>query len=79
MPSTARWRQRRFRSMAGRCRLVVAGSHSLAEIIGDAAGSLAVLPTPVDLAAYPVARLPERNHVRLAWIGLASNLRYLRS
>ena len=76
--ATAMWRQQRFRSMAGRCRLVVAGSQSLAGIIGDAAGSLAVLPTPVNLDTYPVARLPERNHVRFAWIGLASNLRYLR-
>ncbi len=75
--STAKWRQRRFRSMAARCRLVVAGSQSLAEIIGDAAGRLAVLPTPVDLASYPVAPLPARERVRLAWIGLGSNLRYL--
>ncbi len=76
--ATAMWRQRRFRGMVGLCRLVVAGSQSLAGIIGDAAGRLTVLPTPVDLYTYPVARLPERNHVRLAWIGLASNLRYLR-
>ncbi len=47
----ARWRQRRFRAMAGRCRLVVAGSQSLAGIIGDAAGPVAVLPTPGGLAA----------------------------
>ena len=75
--STARWRQRRFRNMAGRCGLVVAGSRSLAEIIGTAARRLAVLPTPVDLARYPVAPLPARDRVRFAWIGLASNLRYL--
>ena len=76
--SSAMWRQRRFRTMAGRCSLVVAGSRSLAEIIGNAARSLAVLPTPVDLASYPRAPLPARDRIRLAWIGLASNLRYLR-
>ena len=75
--STARWRQRRFHAMARRCRAVVAGSRSLAEVIGDAGGPVTVLPTPVDLAAYPQASLPERGTVRLAWIGLGSNLLYL--
>ncbi len=75
--STAGWRQRRFQAMAGRCRLVVAGSQSLAETIGDANTHLAVFPTPVDLSAYPSAPLPDRSVIRLAWIGLASNLRYL--
>jgi len=75
--SQAAWRQRRFRSMAARCRLVVAGSQSLAEMISDAAPRLVVLPTPVNLASYPVAPLPERTRVRLAWIGWGSNLRYL--
>jgi glycosyltransferase involved in cell wall biosynthesis len=75
--SEAAWRRRRFRSMAASCRLVVAGSRSLAELIGDTAGRLVVLPTPVDLASYPVAPLPGRDRVRLAWIGWGSNLRYL--
>lgn len=75
--STAWWRRRRFHAMARRCRAVVAGSRSLAEIIGDTGGPVTVLPTPVDLAAYPQASLPERGTVRLGWIGLGSNLRYL--
>ncbi len=45
--------------------------------VGDTAGRLAVLPTPVDLDTYPAAPLPDRGPVRLVWIGLASNLRYL--
>ena len=76
-PSQARWRRRRFTRMAERSRLVVAGSSSLAEMIGTTARRLEVMFTPVDLAAYPVAELPARDTVRLAWIGLASNLRYL--
>lgn len=76
-PSEAAWRQRRFRRMAASCRLVVAGSESLAGLIGGAAQRIVVLPTPVDLAAYPAAPLPARDRVRLAWIGLGSNLRYL--
>jgi glycosyltransferase involved in cell wall biosynthesis len=75
--STANWRRRRFRAMANQCRLLVAGSQSLAEIIGDAPGRVTVLPTPVNLDAYPPAPLPKRSVVRLVWIGLASNLRYL--
>ncbi len=76
-PSRAAWRRRRFARMAERCRLVVAGSRSLAEMIGATASRLEVLFTPVDLAAYPVAELPARDRVRLGWIGLGSNLRYL--
>ena len=76
-PSQAGWRQRRFRRMVRRCRVVVAGSGSLAGMIGATAPRLDVLSTPVDLAAYPVAELPARDRVRLAWIGLGSNLSYL--
>ncbi len=79
LASTAGWRQRRFHAMARRCRFVVAGSRSLADLIGDLNGPVTVLPTPVDLAAYPPAELPERDTVRLGWIGLGSNLRYLES
>jgi hypothetical protein len=78
-PSQARWRRRRFGRMAERCRVVVAGSRSLAGMIGPAARRIEVLHTPVNLAAYPLAPLPRRDRVRLAWIGLASNLCYLES
>ncbi len=76
-PSQARWRQRRFARMAARCRLVVAGSRSLAEMIGTAAPRTEVLFTPVDGSRYPVAELTARERVRLVWIGLGSNVRYL--
>ncbi|MGD1147873.1 MAG: glycosyltransferase [Thermoanaerobaculaceae bacterium] len=76
-PSQAGWRRRRFRRMAERCQLVVAGSRSLADMIGPAARCIEVLHTPVDLAAQPQASLPPRERVRLAWIGLGSNLCYL--
>ncbi len=76
-PSTAAWRRRRFLRMAESCRTIVAGSRSLGRTIGRGPGRLEVLPTPVDLASYPPAPLPARRRVRLAWIGLASNLCYL--
>ena len=77
-PSQAGWRRRRFRRMAARCRLVVAGSRSLAGMI-ETATRIEVVHTPVDLAAYPTAPLPPRDRVRFGWIGLASNMCYLES
>ena len=77
-PSQAGWRRRRFRRMAARCRLVVAGSRSLAGMLGTPT-RIEVVHTPVDLAAYPTAPLPPRDRFRLAWIGLASNMCYLES
>ncbi|MFI5167308.1 MAG: glycosyltransferase family 4 protein [Thermoanaerobaculales bacterium] len=76
-PRQGAWRQLRFRRMAARCRVVIAGSQSLANTIGKAASRLLVLPTPVDLAAYPLAAPAARERLLLAWIGLGSNLRYL--
>ncbi len=76
-PSQAWWRRRRFARMAQRCRLVVTGSASLAGMVSAAARRLEVMFTPVNLSAYPVAGLPARDRVRLAWIGLGSNLCYL--
>ncbi len=76
-PSQAGWRRRRFRRMASRARLVVAGSESLAGMIRGAAPRLVVLPSPVDLAAYATAELLVRRPLRLVWIGLGSNLCYL--
>ena len=74
-PNQARWRRRRFARMVRRCRLVVAASQSLASTIEGA--PVEVLPTPVDLAAYPQAPLAGRAPLALAWVGLGANLRYL--
>jgi glycosyltransferase involved in cell wall biosynthesis len=74
-PGAARWRQRRFRRMVGECRLVVAASVSLASTIEGA--PVEVLPTPVPLECYPKAALTGDGPLRLAWIGLGANLRYL--
>ena len=75
--STAAWRQRRFRKMAAQCGVVVAGSDTLRRMVEAASRRVEVLRTPVDLAAYPPAPLPERERIRLAWIGLGGNLDYL--
>jgi glycosyltransferase involved in cell wall biosynthesis len=76
-PDRAWWRRRRFARMVRRCSLVVAGSRPLADAIEPLGTPIEVWPTPVDLARYPVATLPEREVLRLGWIGLGANLRYL--
>ena len=76
-PDTAWWRRRRFRRMVDRCALVVAGSRSLAAMIEGRPGRLEVLPTPVDMTRYPEAADDGHAAVRIAWIGLGENLRYL--
>jgi glycosyltransferase involved in cell wall biosynthesis len=77
-PDQAGWRQRRFFRMVDSCRLTVTGSNYLAEAIRDGDRRVEVLPTPVDLARYPVATHEEREVLRLAWIGRPGNLGYLR-
>ncbi len=74
-PDQARWRRRRFARMVGNCRLVVAASGSLASTIEGA--PVEVLPTPVNLAAYPQAALAGDGPLVLAWVGVGANLRYL--
>jgi glycosyltransferase involved in cell wall biosynthesis len=76
-PDRAWWRRRRFARMVRRCSLVVAGARPLAEAIGSIGTRVEVWPTPVDLAHYPQAVLPARDGLRLGWIGLGANLRYL--
>lgn len=76
-PDDASWRRWRFQRMVARCSLVVAGSRSLAEMIGTTVPAIEVLPTPVDLRSYPVIARPTDDTLRLAWIGLGANLRYL--
>ncbi len=76
-PDTAWWRRRRFRRMVDRCALVVAGSRSLAAMVEGRPGRLEVLPTPVDMTRYPEVADDGHATLRIAWIGLGENLRYL--
>jgi glycosyltransferase involved in cell wall biosynthesis len=71
-------RRRRFRDMVTSCRLTVAASQTLASAVADAGGAVLVLPTPVPLSLYPPARAQHGGPLRLAWIGLGANMRYLR-
>lgn len=73
------WRRQRFDRMIGASRLVVAGSRSLAAMIGPRPTPVVVWPTPVDLASFPEAEHPERPLLRLVWVGVGSNVRYLAS
>jgi glycosyltransferase involved in cell wall biosynthesis len=76
-PGTASWRRRRFWRMVRHCRLVVTASQSLATTVEGHGPPVEVLPTPVSLASYPQAALVGNAPLKLAWIGLDANLRYL--
>jgi glycosyltransferase involved in cell wall biosynthesis len=76
-PGTAWWRKRRFQRMVRRCRLVVTASQALAATIEGYGPRVEVLPTPVPLASYPQASLAGEAPLKLTWIGLGANLRYL--
>ena len=70
-------RSRRFRAVASAADLVVAGNPHLAEEAGRFARRVAVVPTCVDPAAYPIAKHESDGPVRLVWVGSASTLRGL--
>lgn len=76
-PDQAWWRRRRFARMVRNCALVVAGSGELARQVAGFGSPTVVYPTPVDLRRFPVARPGLGEELRLAWIGLGKNLRYL--
>lgn len=76
-PDQAWWRQRRFARMVRASVVTVVASKSLKRMTEIFGGRVLVWPTPVDLRRYPlVPREPERE-LRLCWIGLGANLRYL--
>jgi glycosyltransferase involved in cell wall biosynthesis len=80
----ARSRRRRFAATLVRAGLVLAGNRFLAER-AQAAARVAVLPTGVDLAPFPEARVREavlrraaaKQTPRIGWIGSRPSLRYL--
>lgn len=76
-PDKAWWRRHRFRQMVKRCGLVVAASRSLASTIEGDGTRVETLPTSVSLASHPQAALAGDGPLKLAWIGLGANLRYL--
>jgi glycosyltransferase involved in cell wall biosynthesis len=81
----ARSRRRRFAATLGRSALVLAGNRFLAERAQAFTPRVAVLPTGVDLAPFPGARVREAAQrralgsepPRIGWIGSRPSLRYL--
>lgn len=76
----------RFTAMCGRCRGVIAGNTTLAELarlargVGEWDPSVLVLPTPVDTEAIvPRAYDPTRRGLRIGWMGTRGNLGHLMS
>jgi hypothetical protein len=78
-------RRRRLEGILARCRRVIAGNRFLAEYAAGFARDVAILPTAVDLAAFPDAEVARararrgarRDGPRLGWIGSRPSLRYL--
>ncbi|MCU0572680.1 MAG: glycosyltransferase family 4 protein [Syntrophobacteraceae bacterium] len=76
----------RFTAMCGRCRGVIAGNGTLAELarlargVGESDPSVLVLPTPVDTGAIvPRAYGGSRPGLRIGWMGTRGNLGHLMS
>ncbi len=76
-PDQAWWRQHRLRRMVELASITVVAARSLADWARPFARRLEVLPTPVNLAVYPIAVHEPRARLRIAWIGTRGNLRYL--
>jgi len=76
-PDMARWRLKRFEALCRGADLVVTATRILSDRIPKGVRN-EIIPTPVDCAGYP-ARTPATpsEGLRLAWIGLGENLRYL--
>lgn len=72
-------RNRRFRAMIAACDIVVAGNEFLAAEASrhTAADRIAIIPTCVDPAKYPVARHEGRPGLQLVWVGSSSTMRGL--
>jgi glycosyltransferase involved in cell wall biosynthesis len=71
-------RARRFRLMASRADVIVAGNRFLAEEAAKHSDNVAVIPTCVDQTVYPLAthdRPP--GQVKLVWVGSSSTLQGL--
>jgi len=77
--ATKSWtRGRRFAAMAKAADLVIAGNDYLAELAREHARQVVVIPTAVDVSAYPTKReRPAGGQVTLGWIGGGSTLPYL--
>lgn len=70
-------RASRFRGIVQACDLVVAGNDYLAAEARKWNTRVAVIPTCVDVAKYPIGPRPSRPHLQLVWVGSGSTLRGL--
>ena len=76
-------RRRRFRRMVAGARTVIAGNSYLAEWASRFSERVTVIPTPIDLSAYPERHAERRagpsGEPVIGWIGTRINLMYLRT
>lgn len=76
-PDRSRLRRRKFAATCRVCDLVLAGNDFLAAAARPWSRRVEVLPTPVDLEAYPELPPTRRDRGAVVWIGRPENLVYL--
>ena len=76
-PDVSRLRRRKFAATCRACDLVIAGNEFLAEAARPWSRRTEVVPTPVELDAYPEAPPAARRGRTAVWIGRPENLVYL--
>ena len=75
-PGRSALRERKFDDTCATASLVLAGNEALAARAGARARRVEIVPTSVDVAAFP-ERPPERRGDTVVWIGRPENLVYL--
>lgn len=76
-PRRSARRGRRFAAICRASDLVVACNETLAGEARRHSSRVEIVPTPVEVSAYPSDPPPVRNGRTLVWIGMPENLRYL--
>ena len=70
-------RIRKFKAITRLVKLVVVGNEFLRSQVAKQARSTIVLPTAVDVKAYPEQGQKDDQFIDVVWVGLPANLRYL--
>jgi glycosyltransferase involved in cell wall biosynthesis len=76
-PAASPHRLRSFAAMCATASLTLAGNEMLADRARRCGGRVCVVPTPIDVAAYPDPDPQQAPGRAIVWVGLPGNLKYL--
>jgi glycosyltransferase involved in cell wall biosynthesis len=76
-PDDSLWRRRKFAATCRWVDVVAAGNEVLAQVAGESARVVEVLPTSIDVALYQPTQARPEDPPTIAWIGSPENLVYL--